>query len=52
LDDLDEETIEAMPLENKKQLLAQFLALYNQDAALRQALSGAKPDSLSLFQKY
>jgi hypothetical protein len=29
LDDLDEETIEAMPLENKKQLLAQFSALYN-----------------------
>lgn len=49
LDDLDEETIEAMPLENKKQLLAQFNALYNQDAALRQALSGAKPESLSLF---
>jgi hypothetical protein len=38
-----------MPAENKKQLNAQFLALYNQDAALRQALSGAAPESLTLF---
>ena len=49
LDDLDEETIEQMPAENKKQLEAQFLNLYNMDANLSQALGGAEPESLSLF---
>jgi hypothetical protein len=48
-EDLDEETIEQMPEENKKQLESQFASLYAQDENLRQALLGSSPESLSLY---
>lgn len=51
-DGLDEETIANMPAENKQALEAQFLQVYQADAGLREALSGARPESLSLYQKY
>ena len=51
-EDLDEETIEQMPEENKKQLESQFASLYAQDENLRQALAGASPENLSLYEKY
>ena len=48
-DALDEETIEQMPLEQKRQLESQFASLYAQDENLRQALLGSSPESLSLY---
>jgi hypothetical protein len=51
-EDLDEETIEQMPEENKQQLESQFASLYAQDENLRQALAGASPENLSLYEKY
>jgi hypothetical protein len=41
-----------MPEENKKQLESQFASLYAQDENLRQALAGASPENLSLYEKY
>ncbi len=51
-DELDEETIEQMPEDNKRQLESQFASLFAQDESLRQQLNGAQPGDLSLFQKY
>ena len=50
-DEMDEQTLEQMSPEEKKQLEDQFITLYRQDPVLKQVL-GSDPASLSLFQKY
>lgn len=50
-EEMDEQSLEQMSKEEKKQLEDQFMALYKQDPVLKQVL-GSDPAGLSLFQKY